>query len=165
VLHHHLPARICGNCSATVCRRCATRRRDQVLCEDCAGLVATATTPEFGRLLLFKRRRETRRRQGHVRTAIAVVVPGYGVMAFDRLMLGWTLAFATALSALVLLAGHAPFRYDPRFRVDGPRRVAGIAIGRCSASDYLSLHGQAREEDAAIDTSSGRTRERVKRAA
>jgi len=171
VLHHHLPARICGNCSATVCRRCATRRRDQVLCEDCAGLVTTATTPEFGRLLLFKRRRETRRRQGHVRTAIAIVVPGYGVMAFDRLMLGWTLTLATALSALVLFSGHAPFPYDPRIIANGPRPLAGFAIGLFAVAyfvslfSYLSLHGQAREEDAAIDTSSGRTRERVKRAA
>lgn len=171
VLHHHLPARICGNCSSTVCRRCATRRRDQVLCEDCAGLLSTATTPEFGRLLLFKRRRETRRRQGHVRTAIAIVIPGYGVMAFDRLMLGWTLTLATALSALVLFAGHAPFPYDPRIIANGPRPLAGFAVVLLAATycmslfSYLSLHGQAREEDAAIDTSSGRTRERVKRAA
>jgi hypothetical protein len=67
-----------------------------------------ATTPEFGRLLLFKRRRETRRRQGHVRTAIAVVLPGYGVMAFDRLMLGWLLALATATEHA------APVRGAPR---------------------------------------------------
>src|SRR4029077_15738040 len=101
------------------------RRRDQVLCEDCAGLLSTATTPEFGRLLLFKRRRETRRRQGHVRTAIAVVLPGYGVMAFDKLMLGWTLTLATALSARVLLARDAPFPYDPRTGANGPRPLAG----------------------------------------
>ena len=171
VLHHHLPARICGNCSATVCRRCATRRRDLVLCEDCAGLLATATTPEFGRLLLFKRRRETRRRQGHVRTAIAAVLPGYGVMAFDRLLFGWFLALATAMAALVLFAGNAPFPYDPRIIANAPQPLVGFAIALFAAAycvslfSYLSLHGQAREEDAAIDTSSGRTRERVKRAA
>jgi hypothetical protein len=171
VLHHHLPARICGNCAATVCRRCATRRRDQVLCEECAGLVATATTPEFGRLLLFKRRRETRRRQGHVRTAIAIVVPGYGVISFDRFVLGWALAFGSAIGALVLLAGHAPFPYDPRVIANGPRPLAGIAIALFAATyfvslfSYLSLHGHAREEDAGIDTSSGRGRERLKRAA
>jgi len=171
VLHHHLPARICGNCASTVCRRCATRRRDQVLCEECAGLLSTATTPEFGRLLLFKRRRETRRRQGHVRTAIAVVLPGYGVMAFDRLMLGWLLALATATSVLLLFAGHPPFPYDPRVIANGPHPLSGFAMAVFAAAyfvsllSYLSLHGHQREEDATIDTSSGRARERLKRAA
>jgi tetratricopeptide (TPR) repeat protein len=171
VLHHHLPARVCGNCASTVCRRCATRRKDQVLCEECASLLTTATTPEFGRLLLFKRRRETRRRQGHIRTAIAVLVPGYGVMAFDRLLLGWFLAVSAVASALVLLAGHAPFPYDPRVIANGPHPLAGIAVVAfaltycLSLLAYLSLHGHAREEDAGIDTSSGRARERLKRAA
>ncbi len=171
VLHHYLPARICGNCAATVCRRCATRRRDQVLCEDCAVLVTTATTPEFGRLLLFKRRRETRRRQGQVRTAIAILVPGYGVLAFDRLWFGWILSGVTALTALLLLSGHAPFPYDPRVYAGGPRPLAGIALAGFAVTyfvslfAYLSLHGHAREEDASVDTSSGKARERLKRAA
>jgi hypothetical protein len=142
-----------------------------VLCEECAGLLSTATTPEFGRLLLFKRRRETRRRQGHVRTAIAVVLPGYGVMAFDRLMLGWLVTLAAAGSLLVLFAGHAPFPYDPRVIANGPRPLAGFATVMFAAAyfvsllSYLSLHGHQREEDATIDTSSGRARERLKRAA
>lgn len=171
LLHHHLPARVCGNCSATVCRRCATRRRDQVLCEECAALVTTATTPEFGRLLLFKRRRETRRRQGQVRTAIAVLVPGYGVIAFDRLLFGWFLVVVAVASALVLLAGSSPFPYDPRVIAQGPRPLAGIAMVSfaltylVSLFAYLSLHGHARIEEAGIDTSSGRAPQRLKRAA
>ena len=171
VLHHQLPARVCGNCSSMVCRRCATRRRDQVLCGECANLVNTATTPEFGRLLLFKRRREARRRQGQVRTAFAVVLPGYGVMAFDRLVLGWLLAAFTALWALVLLAGSAPFPYDPRVFPGAPRPLADVAIVGfaltyfLSLFTYLSLHRHALEEDAGVETSSGRARERLKRAA
>jgi hypothetical protein len=171
VLHHQLPARVCGNCAATVCRRCATRRRDQVLCEECAALLTTATTPEFGRLLLFKRRRETRRRKGQVRTAIAVLVPGYGVLAFDRLLLGWFLTGSAALCALLVVMGHAPFPYDPRIFTGAPRPFAGIAVAGfgltyvLSLFAYLSLHGHAREEDAGLETSSGRAHERLKRAA
>jgi hypothetical protein len=170
VLHHQLPARICGNCAATVCRRCATRRRDQVLCVECATLVTTATTPEFGRLLLFKRRRETRRRVGQVRTAIAVLIPGYGVLAFDRLLLGWFFLASAGLCALLVLSGHAPFPYDPRI-FTGPapvRRLAVIGFAltyALSLLTYLSLHGHARVEDAGVDTSSGRAHERLKRAA
>jgi len=171
VLHHQLPARVCGNCAATVCRRCATRRRDQVLCEECAALLTTATTPEFGRLLLFKRRREARRRHGQVRTAIALLIPGYGVLAFDRLLLGWFLAGSAGLCALLLVVGHAPFPYDPRIFTGAPRPFAGIAvIGFAltyilSLFAYLSQQGRVNEEDAGVDTSSGRAHERLKRAA
>lgn len=171
VLHHQLPARVCGNCSAAVCRRCATRRRDEVLCEDCASLFTTATTPEFGRLLLFKRRRETRLRQSQVRTAIAVVVPGYGVIAFDRIVFGWLLTVCATMSALVLVAGGAPFPYDPRVLANGPRPLAMIAIAVfaityfVSLFCYLSLHGRASAEDAGVESSSGRARDRAKRAA
>jgi len=171
VLHHHLPARTCGNCNATVCRRCATRRRDQVLCEDCAGVLLTATTPEFGRLLLFKRRRETKRRQARVRTVIAAVVPGYGVIAFDRIVLGWFLAVTATVALLLLVSGHAPFPYDPRVLVGAPRPLAGIALVAFVASylvslfAYLSLNGHAREEDAGLEAASTRSAPRLKRAA
>ena len=171
VLHHQLPARVCGNCASTVCRRCATRRRDQVLCEECAALLTTATTPEFGRLLLFKRRREARRRLGQVRTVIAFLIPGYGVLAFERLLLGWFLAGSAALCALLLLTGHAPFPYDPRVFTGAPHPFAGIAVVGfaltylLSLLVYLSLQGHAHEADAALDTSSGRAHERLKRAA
>ncbi|MEP7027408.1 MAG: hypothetical protein ABI960_02325 [Candidatus Eisenbacteria bacterium] len=171
ILHHTLPARVCGNCAATVCRRCATRRRDQVLCEACAALLSTATTPEFGRLLLFKRRRETRRRLGQVRTVMAVVIPGFGVLAYDRLLVGWFVATCTALTVFLLLSGHAPFPYDPRVFAEAPRPLSGIVLAGLALTyflslfTYLSLHGRAREADASVDTSSGKARERLKRAA
>ena len=92
-------------------------------------------------------------------------------MAFDRLMLGWLVTLAAAGSLLVLFAGHAPFPYDPRVIANGPRPLAGFATVMFVAAyfvsllSYLSLHGHQREEDATIDTSSGRARERLKRAA
>src|SRR5439155_25188285 len=114
VLHHHLPARACGNCAAVVCRRCATRRRDQALCHPCAALVTTATTPEFGRLLLLKRRREIRRRQGRARTALAILVPGYGAFAFDRMLVAWAFFVGVVLTMLTGPWAAEPFPYVPR---------------------------------------------------
>ncbi len=170
-LHHHLPARTCGNCAATVCRRCATRRRDQVLCVECSGLVAGATTPEFGRLLLFKRRRETRKRQGWVRLALAIVVPGYGAIAFDRVVLGWTLATCAVLFGMLAFGPGAPFPHDPRVLADAPRPWAGLATGALAITWAISLfvtltwQNQAKESETVLETSSGKSIPRLKRAA
>jgi tetratricopeptide (TPR) repeat protein len=171
VLHHHLPARICGNCSATVCRRCATRRKDQVLCVECAGLAQNAATPEFGRLLLFKRRRETRLVQGRIRAAIAVFVPGYGALAFDRVLTGWAIAVGAALTALLGFWGVAPYPYDPRVLPGTARPLAGIAFGAlvlCYAASiavFWSLHVRAREQEAERESVPARGATRLKRAA
>ncbi len=171
MLHHHLPARTCGNCSATVCRRCATRRRDQVLCVECAGLVANASTPEFGRLLLFKRRRETRKRRGQIRLAISTLVPGYGALAFDRVVLGWTLTTAAVLFAFLALGGLTPFPYDPRVQTGaGPAGATAALVGLVVAhaiSILVAVNGQAREResDAGVESTSARPAARLKRAA
>jgi hypothetical protein len=171
LLHHHLPARICGNCGSTVCRRCATRRRDQVLCVECSGLVAHASTPEFGRLLLFKRRRETRKRQGMIRLAVAAVIPGYGAVSFDRVVLGWVLAVFGVLFVLIAFGGTSPFAYDPRVLADAPRPWFAPALVGILAVYLLSLFGtlawtaRARESEAGLETSTGKSVPRLKRAA
>jgi tetratricopeptide (TPR) repeat protein len=171
VLRHHLPARVCGNCGAAVCRRCATRRRDQVLCEMCAALVLTATTPEFGRLLLFKRRRETRRRQGYVRTAIAAIVPGYGWIALERVIGGWILAAFATGGTLFITMRHAPIPYDPRVIADAPRPLTGVVLAGLaivclvSLTGYLSLQAQAKVTEAGLSATPVKGRERLQRAA
>jgi len=171
VLHHHLPARVCGNCGAAVCRRCATRRRDQVLCETCAALVLTATTPEFGRLLLFKRRRETRRRQGTIRTVIAAIIPGYGWIALDRVIGGWILATLSTLGVLLVALRAAPIPYDARVIADAPRPllpvvVCGLALVYVlSLTGYLSLQSQAQVTEANLAATPVKGRERLQRAA
>ncbi len=171
LLRHHLPARVCGNCGSTVCRRCATRRRDSVLCVACSAVVGTASTPEFGRLLLFKRRRETRRRQGWIRLALATVVPGYGAIAFDRVLTGWALTLVATLTGLLAFGGAAPFPYDPRVLVDAPRPGAMLALS-CFALVYfisllstLSWQSRAREDEIMLESSSGKSVARLKRAA
>lgn len=171
LLHHHLPARMCGNCAAAVCRRCATRRRDQVLCAECAGLVNNASTPEFGRLLLFKRRRETRKRQGTIRIILATLLPGYGALAFDRVLLGWTLTGAAVLFALLALGGGTPFPYDPRVLTGSERAWSGIALAGLGITYFLSLlgtltwQGRESENDAGLESSTGKSVARLKRAA
>lgn len=171
LLRHHLPARICGNCGATVCRRCATRRRDSVLCVECATVVATASTPEFGRLLLFKRRRETRRRQGWARLATSIVVPGFGPIAFDHVFVGWTVALLAAASGLLAFGGTAPFPYDPRVVADAPRPGMMLALSGFVVVYFaglfatLSWQARAREDEIVLESTSGKTVARVKRAA
>ena len=171
LLHHQLPARICGNCGATVCRRCATRRRDQVLCVECSGLVANATTPEFGRLLLFKRRRETRKRQGMIRLIVAALVPGYGAVSFDRVVLGWILACTASLCALLLAGDTTPLPCDPRVFVDASRPWTGPALAGLGVVYFASLlgtiawQGKARESEVGLETSTGKPVPRLKRAA
>ncbi|MGH7727160.1 MAG: tetratricopeptide repeat protein [Candidatus Eiseniibacteriota bacterium] len=171
MLHHQLPARVCGNCGAAVCRRCATRRRDQVLCVECATLVANATTPEFGRLLLFKRRRETRRAQGRIRSLIAAVVPGYGAVAYEKVLTGWILGVFASLCLLLLVAGSAPFPYDPRLPLGSPRPLGGFAlfgflvVYAISVLHYLSVHGRANEEEAGLEATGTRKGPRLQQAA
>jgi hypothetical protein len=171
LLHHYLPARICGNCGATVCRRCATRRRDQVLCVECSGLVATASTPEFGRLLLFKRRRETRKRRDMIRMAVAAVVPGYGAVAYERVVFGWVLALLGALCALIAFGGTSPFPYDARVPAAAPRPWLAPALVGLAAVYFVSLFrtlawsARARDSEAGLETSTGKPVARLKRAA
>jgi tetratricopeptide (TPR) repeat protein len=171
LLHHHLPARSCGNCGSTVCRRCATRRKDQILCVECASLAQNATTPEFGRLLLFKRRRETRRRQSHIRTAIAALIPGYGALAFDRVVTGWLIAAFAVLATLLGVWGAAPYPYDPRVLPGNVRPLAGVAfaaLGLCyvvSLFVFWSLHTRAQEQEAERESVPARGATRLKRAA
>ena len=169
-LHHLLPARACGNCAATLCRRCATRRRDQVLCGDCASVLSTATTPEFGKLLLFKRRRELRRRQRTVRTVLAAILPGFGALVLDRTVLGWFLMLSTWLSALLLFLRSAPFPYDPRVVAHGPDPLTGAATLGLVASYAISLLNYlalaSRESHAERDAAAAiRPAARLKRAA
>ena len=142
-----------------------------MLCAVCSAIVADASTPEFGRLLLFKRRRETRRRQGWFRLGIAAVVPGYGAIAFDRVLMGWMLAVGATLAGLLAFGGSAPFPYDPRVVVDAPRPGVMLAVSAFAFVYFISLfttlswQGRAREDEIVLQSSSGKSVARIKRAA
>jgi tetratricopeptide repeat protein len=142
-----LPVRQCSNCENAVCRRCASRRRDQVFCAGCSASLREASTPEFARLLLARRRRTVRRASGRWRTAFSTLLPGLGLVFVDRLGLAWG-ALVLGMAGLTAFVGTSgPFPYDARV---GPLAAAhfnwaafavfclAIAI---SLVTYLALRG------------------------
>jgi tetratricopeptide (TPR) repeat protein len=110
--HRAVPLRACSNCGAILCRRCASRRREHALCPVCAAAEAGAESPDFARVLLHQQQRRARRTQRLVRTALASLIPGYGLLAFRRVMSG-VLLLSVCAGLLAVGSGHAtPFSYE-----------------------------------------------------
>lgn len=102
--HRRLPLRACGNCGVTMCRRCARRRHDTVLCRTCDRIARGAESAEFAHRLLQRHHFARRDRLRRARTAFAALVPGVGLIAHARvfgptIMLGLTWLFARLLVA------------------------------------------------------------------
>jgi tetratricopeptide (TPR) repeat protein len=97
--HRGIPMHGCSNCGNVVCRRCAERRRERALCRKCASIEARAESADFGRVLLAQHRRQHQHGLHLMRTAIATLIPGVGLLAFRRV--------APALAIFVLSAGTA----------------------------------------------------------
>jgi tetratricopeptide (TPR) repeat protein len=117
--HRRLPLRVCSNCGVIVCRRCAKRRREAAQCAECDRISAGAETPEFSRVLLLQHR--ARRRDGTRigRTALAALVPGYGLLAHHRVF-GPTFLIACAwLLGRLMFAFQPPFSMTPRLAQPG----------------------------------------------
>lgn len=112
-MHRAIPLRGCSNCGAVVCRRCAERRRERALCRACAAIEARAESQEFGRLLLSQHSRQQRRLGDLARTAMATLVPGYGLLAFRRVVPALLLFSAGAALACMWLGLVGPFPYEP----------------------------------------------------
>ena len=138
-----IPLRACSNCGAILCRRCACRRRETALCSGCAAAEARAETPDFGRVLLLQHRRRVRRSQRLLRTALATLIPGFGLLAFRRVVAAVLLLSASA--ALVALgAGFAaPFSYEARLAAPGQEVPVVVLLGLWVALYVISLHGYA----------------------
>jgi tetratricopeptide (TPR) repeat protein len=128
--HRRLPLRACSNCGVVVCRRCAKRRREAAQCAECDRISAGAETPEFSRVLLLQHR--ARRRDGARigRTALAALVPGYGLLAHHRVF-GPTLLIACAwLLARLAFGFEPPFSMTPRLsQPGGDVPVALLMVG------------------------------------
>jgi tetratricopeptide (TPR) repeat protein len=139
--HRKVPLRACSNCGAILCRRCACRRRETALCSGCAAAEARAETPDFGRVLLLQHRRRVRRSQRLLRTALATVIPGFGLLAFRRVVAAVLLLSASA--ALVALgAGFAaPFSYEARLAAPGQEAPLVVLVGLWAALYAVSLQG------------------------
>ena len=142
-----LPVRQCSNCENAVCRRCAARRRDQVFCADCSASLREASTPEFARLLLARRRRTVRRASARWRTAFATLLPGLGPVFVERLGLAWGMLVLGMAGLTGFVGTPGPFPYDARV---GPLATLHLNWGgfavfllavALSLVTYLALRG------------------------
>lgn len=150
-LHSEMPLRACSNCGCVVCRRCAERRREIALCATCAATESQAESAEFARVLLMQRRRGVRRRWEMSRTALATLIPGFGMLALDRLFMPIVLLSVTAGLCGASLGLGAPFSFEPRL-LGGARDTAmwiritlWLTIYVFSLLGYLVAQSRARE--------------------
>ena len=155
--HRRLPLRACSNCGVIVCRRCTKRRREAALCPECARIGAGAETHEFSRVLLLQHRARRRHAARLGRTALAAVVPGYGLLAHQRVF-GPTLLIACAWLLVRLTFGFAsPFSMTPRLAVPGSEvpgvvLLAGLmAVYACSLGSYFVVVSRERAREAQLE--------------
>lgn len=136
-----VPLRTCSNCGAVVCRRCACRRRETALCPACAAVEARAETPDFGRVLLLQHRRQVRRSQRLLCTALATVIPGYGLLAFRRVVPAVLLLSASAALVAVATGVAAPFSYETRLAVTAQEVPLAVLLGSWVVIYAFSIFG------------------------
>ena len=145
-----LPLRACSNCGTVVCRRCASRRREHALCPSCAEVEEQAETHEFSRVLLLRHRHAIARSERLQRTALAALLPGFGIVSHRHVFRPVFLVSATWLLGELLLGGTMPFSLEPRLTLPGQEIPFGLLVGGL-AFVYLSsllgyLHLNSREE-------------------
>ncbi len=158
-LAKHLPLRQCSNCGRTVCRRCAKRRREHALCPACAQVEAQTETQDFSRLLLMQARNKHTRRSHWIRTALASVVPGYGLLAHRHVFTSVFLLGTTWVLAQLWFGYAPPFALEPRLTVPGEEipivLIAGVFVGvqLMSLLGYFHHNAKEREREVALATS------------
>jgi tetratricopeptide (TPR) repeat protein len=142
-----LPVRQCSNCENAVCRRCAARRRDQVFCAGCSASLREASTPEFARLLLARRRRTVRRASARWRTAFSTLLPGLGPVFVEKLGLAWGTLVLGMAGFTSFFGAPGPFPYDARVGPLSAMRLnwGGFAVFclaiAVSLVTYLAMRG------------------------
>ena len=150
--NHQLPLRSCSNCGRIVCRRCAARRRELALCPACAAAERSADSPDFGRVLLANRGKKIERTRHLVRTAMATLIPGFGLIEFRRAfspLILLTLAMGMLGSRVV---SAPPFAFEPRLAVGASElpwvlQLCGWAVVYSwSVIGYFRLVGRARAQ-------------------
>ncbi|MBI5711748.1 MAG: hypothetical protein HZC42_15805 [Candidatus Eisenbacteria bacterium] len=155
--HRVLPLRGCSSCGRVICRRCAVRQHVTALCPACAAVQARAESPEFARVLLLQHRRHVRGADHLVRTALATLIPGYGLLAFRRVVLPVLLLAAAAALAIAALGLGEPFRYEARLALPGQEVPAALVIGlwvviyAISITGYFAEVARAEADEAAAE--------------
>lgn len=155
-MHRAIPLRGCSNCGAVVCRRCAERRRERALCPACAAIEARAESQEFGRMLLSQHSRQRRRLGDLARTAMATLVPGYGLLLFRRVVPALLLFTAGAGLACMWLGLVGPFPYEAGLHLPAGTIPLPVIIGltvllyAASLAGYLGNVARARAQAAYV---------------
>jgi tetratricopeptide (TPR) repeat protein len=134
-----VPLRVCSNCGAIVCRRCACRRRETALCPDCAAAEARAETPDFARVLLHQHRRRVHRVQRLARTALATLIPGFGLLAFRRVMVAVVLLSVCAGLVAVGAGLAAPYSYEIGLALPDQEVPLALLVGMWLAVYAISI--------------------------
>jgi tetratricopeptide (TPR) repeat protein len=158
LVRHKLPVRACSNCEYAVCRRCASRRRDRAYCTECTAALREATTPEFSRLLLLRRRRglsQVRQRAG---VALALIFPGFGAALVDRIGVAWALLVIACAGVIGFFGSAPPYPYDRRvgplagLQLDPGALVPVACAAFLSLFLYLALREDGTRAEAASET-------------
>ncbi len=153
---HSIPLRLCHNCGRVVCRRCSQRRRELALCPACAGQEALAESPEFARVLLARLRSRRERGQLIVRTTLAALLPGYGLLALRRVFRATLMIAGAVLLTAPWFGVSAPFSYHswPGLGAGAVSPVLPFAgwflIYSNSLLGYFSQAARAAEQTAAL---------------
>ena len=119
-MQKNLPLRSCSNCGRTVCRRCSERRRELALCPACVEAEKRAESPDFARLLLHQVRRRRERVHDLVQTALATLVPGWGLVAFHRVFSPLVILIGVMALLGPLFGSVPPFAFEPRLALAPP---------------------------------------------
>jgi hypothetical protein len=114
---------------------------------------ARAAAPEFARVLLLEQRRKSQRWGRRVRNTLAVLIPGYGLLAFRKLFVPVVLLGSTAALVTAGLDAGSPFAYEPLVRASGeglPLAVPLVLGAVILAISILGYLAEVRRADARV---------------
>lgn len=152
-----LPLRACSNCGTVVCRRCAERRREHALCPACAQVESEAETHEFSRVLLLRQRNRLLRRDQLARTALAALLPGYGIVSHRHVFRPVVLIAATYVLVRLAFGYVMPFSLEPRLTLPGQEVPMAVLLGgllfvyASSLLGYVHLNSREESRQAALN--------------
>jgi tetratricopeptide repeat protein len=115
-LNRGLPLFRCINCDRVVCRRCAERRRAQAMCANCARVARGAASVGFATILLARERGRSTRLLRGARLALALAVPGAGLIPVWKVGGPFLLLLATA--AVLTVPPGTVWPYAARARMN-----------------------------------------------
>jgi tetratricopeptide (TPR) repeat protein len=155
--HRRLPLRTCSNCGVVVCRRCARRRREAALCPECDRVGGGAETQEFSRVLLLQHRARRRDWARYVRTGLATIIPGFGLIAHQRVFGPVAMLASTWLLARLAFGSLPPFAVTPRLTIPGSELpqvfvlLALAAVYAWSLAAYAMVMTVERQRESQLD--------------